>query len=214
MMKSILSFLLIGIVSLNLSAQDNKAKNILDKVSAKNKQYKSMMAEFSFELDNEEEDIHELSEGKITLKGNKYRLLLMGFDTYFDGTTQYQHNIDAEEVNIQTPDEDEDGALDPAKIFSIYEEGFTYKYISESTSDQGKFHIIELFPTNDDMSFSSIKLFIDSKENQIKKLKSIGVDGNNITIKVLKLTPDVEVSEKEFIFDTKAHPDVEINDLR
>lgn len=213
-MKSIICFLLIGLVSLQLSAQDSKAKSILDKVSAKNKEYRTIKAEFTFSMDNEEEDIHEVSEGSILLKENKYKLQLMGVDTYFDGTTMYSHIIDAEEVSIKEPDEDEDEALNPAKIFSIYESGFTYKYVGEESKGNDTFHIIDLFPTATDKGFKFIRLTIQKSNNQIKSLKSVGKDGNDVNIVVNKLEPNVQLSDKDFVFDYQSNPDVEINDLR
>ena len=213
-MKRIFCFLLLGILSLNLSAQDNKAKEILDKVSAKNKGYKSIMAEFTFSLDNEEEDIHEVSDGNIILKGNKYRLKLMGVDTYFDGTNIYSHIIDADEVNVSVPDEEEEESLNPAKIFSIYENGFTQKYVSEEKSGNTNFHIIDLFPLDTDKEFSYVRLKINTTTNQIESLKSVGKDGNNISILLKKLVPNIEFNDSDFVFDTKANPDVEVNDMR
>jgi len=213
-MKNIICFLFIGMLSFNLSAQNSKAKTILDQVSAKNKEYTSIMADFTFTMDNEEEDIHEVSEGNIILKGDKYRLKLMGVDTYFDGTTMYSYLIDADEVNIKEPDEDDDEALNPAKIFSIYESGFTYKYVNEEKNTKGNYHIIDLFPNNTDKGFSSIRLRINAKTNQIESLKSIGKDGNNISIVLKKLTPNLSYSSTDFVFDTKANPDVEVNDMR
>ncbi|MGQ1909866.1 LolA family protein [Marinifilum sp. RC60d5] len=213
-MKNIFCLILIGITSLSISAQDNKAKSILDKVSAKNKEYKSIKANFTFSMDNEEEDIHEISEGNIILKGNKYRLKLMGVDTYFDGTTMYSHIIDAEEVNITEPEEDEDEALNPAKIFSIYETGFTYKYVNEEKTNTETVHVIDLFPIDTDRGFSYIRLKINSKTNQISSLKSVGVDGNDVSIVLKNLTPNIQFSDSDFVFNTEENPDIEINDMR
>ncbi|MPQ47910.1 hypothetical protein GCQ56_12935 [Marinifilum sp. N1E240] len=213
-MKNIFCFLLIGMLSLSVSAQENKAKTILDKVSAKNKEYKSIKAEFLFSMDNDEEDVHEISEGNIILKGNKYRLKLMGVDTYFDGTTIYTHIIDAEEVNISEPDEEDEETLNPAKIFSIYESGFTFKYIDVEKSNTKTLHVIDLFPVDTEKGFSHIRLKIDDKTNQISSLKSVGKDGSDISIILKKLTPNVEYTDTDFVFNTKSNPDVEINDMR
>ncbi|WP_282013784.1 LolA family protein [Marinifilum flexuosum] len=213
-MKNFFCFLLLGLISLNVSAQDAKAKAILDKVSEINKQYKSIKAEFTFSMDNEEEDIHEISDGSILLKENKYKLQLMGVDTYFDGTTQYSHIIDAEEVSIKEPDEDEDEALNPAKIFSIYENGFTYKYVNEVSENGKKLHVIDLFPTDEERGFTHIRLKIDQATNQISALKSVGKDGNDVSIVLKKLTPNVSLTDKDFVFDTAANPDVDVNDMR
>jgi outer membrane lipoprotein-sorting protein len=213
-MKNFLSLLLLGLISINASAQDAKAKSILDKVSEINKEYKSIKASFTYSMDNEEEDIHEISDGSILLKENKYKLHLLGNDIYFDGTTQYTHIIDADEVSIKEPGQDEDEALNPAKIFSIYETGFTYKYVKEENTKEHKLHVIDLFPTKSDRSFSHIRLNINSATHQIQSLKSFGKDGNDISIIVKKLIPNITLTDKDFVFNQENHPDVEVNDMR
>lgn len=213
-MKKILFFLVLGILYFNLSAQDNKAKEVLDKVSAKNKEFKSIKAEFTFSMDNKEEDIHDESEGSIILMGEKYRLKVMGTDNYFDGTTLYSHMIDAEEVNITEPEEDEDGGLDPSKIFTVYENGYTYKYVKEEVKSNITYHVIDLFPKDTEKEFTHIRLRINKAKSQIESLESVGKDGNNINIILKNLTPNLPFSASDFVFDTKSNPDVEVNDMR
>lgn len=213
-MKKIFCFLLLGVLCFNLSAQDSKAKAVLDKVSAKNKEFKSLKAEFTYSMDNAEEDIHDVSVGSIILMGNKYRLKIMGTDNYFDGTTLYSHMIDAEEVNISEPEEEEDGGLDPSKIFTIYENGFTYKYVTEEKKNNISYYIIDLFPEDTEKEFTSIRLKINKAKNQIESLKSIGKDGNNVSITLKNLTPNLTFPDSQFVFDKKLNPNVEINDLR
>ncbi|PKQ62267.1 hypothetical protein BZG02_13195 [Labilibaculum filiforme] len=213
-MRKVFCFLLFGVMCLNLSAQDIKAKTVLDKVSAKNKEFKSIKAEFTFSMDNAEEDIHEVSEGSIVLVGNKYRLKLMGVDTYYNGTTMASHIIDVNEVNITEPEDNEDEGLNPAQIFSIYEKGYNYKYIKEETVNSTICHVIDLIPLNTEREFTSIQLRIDKVNNQIESLKTIGKDGNNVSIILKKLTPNLKFADSYFVFDPKSHTDVEINDMR
>ena len=71
-----------------------------------------------------------------------------------------------------------------------------------------------MFPTDTDRGFSHIRLKINQATNQIQALKSVGIDGNNISIILKKLTPNIALTNKDFVFDTAAHPDVEINDMR
>lgn len=214
-MKKIICLVLLVTIMGNLSAQkDTNAKTILDQISAKNKNYQTLRAEFLFSMDNPLEDIHERSEGEIIVKGDKYRLNLMGIETYFDGTNIYSYLKDAEEVTISLPDEEEKEALNPAKMFSIYERGFTYKYINETQENGKRLHIIDLLPSEEDKAFSHIRLKIDKQQMQIYSLTSFGKDGNNITIKLKHLTPNINLSENDFVFDPKSHPGVEINDMR
>ncbi|MDE5423601.1 outer membrane lipoprotein carrier protein LolA [Ancylomarina sp. DW003] len=214
-MTKYISLLIISLLSLNLSAQENKAKVILDKVSAMNKEHSSVKAEFTFNMDNAEEDVHESSEGNIILKGNKYRLYLMDVYTYFDGKTIYQHLVDAEEVNIKEPDEeDEEAGLNPTQIFNLYETGFKFSYVEEQNTPKGTFHVIDLFPLDEERPFSRIRLHIDTKSLEMKSLVSIGKDGNNITIKIKKFEPNLEFSDSDFVFDQTANPNVEVIDMR
>ena len=214
-MTKYISLLIISLLTLNLSAQENKAKTILDKVSAINKEYSSIKAEFSFSMDNAEEDIHESSDGNIILKGDKYRLFLMDVDTYFDGKTIYQHLIDAEEVNIKEPDEEDgESGISPTKIFNLYETGFKYSYVEEQTTPHGTFHVIDLFPLDLDRPFSRIRLHIDIKSLEMKSLVSIRKDGNNITVKIKTFKPNLEFKDSDFVFDQTANPDVEVVDMR
>ena len=214
-MTKYISLLFITLLSLNVSAQENKAKTILDKVSAINREHSSVKAEFTFNMDNAEEDVHESSDGNIILKGNKYRLYLMDVYTYFDGKTIYQHLVDAEEVNIKEPDdEDEEAGLNPTQIFSLYETGFKFSYVEEQNTPAGTFHVIDLFPLDEEKPFSRIRLHIDTKSLEMKSLVSIGKDGNNITIKIKKFEPNVELKDTDFVFDQVANPDVEVVDMR
>lgn len=214
-MTKYISLIIITCLSLNLSAQENKAKTILDQVSAINKEYNSIKAEFSFNMDNAEEDVHESSDGNIILKGNKYRLYLMDVYTYFDGKTIYQHLVDAEEVNIKEPDEeDEEAGLNPTEIFTLYETGFKFSYVEEQTTSAGNFHVIDLFPLDEERPFSRIRLHIDTKSLEMKSLVSIGKDGNNITIKIKQFEPNIDFKDSDFIFDQAANPEVEVVDMR
>jgi outer membrane lipoprotein carrier protein len=213
-MTKYISLLFITLLSLNVSAQENKAKTILDKVSAINKKHSCVKAEFTFNMDNAEEDVHENSDGNIILKGNKYRLYLMDVYTYFDGKTIYQHLVDAEEVNIKEPDKEEEMGLNPTQIFSLYETGFKFSYIEEQTTPNGTFHVIDLFPLDEEKPFSRIRLHIDTKSLEMKSLVSIGKDGNNITIKINKFEPNVKLKDSDFVFDQAANPDVEVIDMR
>ncbi len=225
-MTKYISLFIITLISLNLSAQENKAKTILDKVSAINKKHTSIQADFTFNMDNPEEDVHESSIGNIILKDNKYRLFIMDVYTYFDGKTMYQHLVEEEEVNIKEPDEDdEEGGLNPTQIFSIYENGFKYSYVEQQTvtitstakmtsTTTESFHVIDLLPLDTEKPFSKVQLYIDTKTLGIKKLISFGKDGNNITIKINNFKANNPFKDSDFVFDEAANPNVEVVDMR
>jgi outer membrane lipoprotein-sorting protein len=205
----------LAMTTLFAMAQDTeKAKEILDKVSAKTKTYTSIYASFSFTLENTQENMTETHDGSIKIKGNKYVIDLMDTKTYFDGKTLWTHMIDAKEVNVSEPAEDEEGTLNPAKIFTLYETGFKYNYIGEKTENGKALYEIDLFPESREKPFSRIKLFINKTDLTLNSLKQFGKDGNNVLIKVKSMQPNLPYPDVEFAFNQGANPGVQVIDMR
>ncbi len=191
-----------------------KAKQILDEVAAKTKGYQTIRADFSFTLENTQAKVTDTQTGKIIIKGDKYKIDLMGVDTYFDGKTIWMYLRDAGEVNISEPDLMDDETLNPANIFNIYQEGFKYLHAGETSLNGKKTDIIDLFPEKRDKAFSRIKLYIYQGNLQIAKITQIGKDGNNYIIDIKKLEVNAPADDALFIFDASKHPNVEVIDMR
>ena len=207
--------IILAVFSLFSQAQSHdKAKEILDKVSAKTKSYPSIVADFSFSLENQQEDISEVYEGNIILKGNKYKVNLMDVDTYFDGTVMYTHMLDAEEVNITIPDLEDEETLNPATIFTIYEEGYTFNFVADGSVNGKACYEIDLYPTNRDKPFSRIKLLILKDNLQIYSIRQVGKDGNNYTVIVKNMKTNTQINNTTFAFDKTKNPNVDVIDMR
>ena len=219
-MKFILSISLLAVIFFNSYAQDDyeqnvkKAKEILDKVSAKTKSYKTISADFTFSMENLQEDISETNEGTILIKGDKYKVSLMEVDTYYDGKAIYTYMKEAEEVNVTEPDPDDEETLNPATIFTIYETGFKYRYIGEKTENGKTFYEIDLYPENRDKPYSRIKLRILKDDLQLYSLRQVGKDGNNYTVVVKSMKTNIPLDDSMFVFDPAKHPDVDVIDMR
>jgi len=191
-----------------------KAKEILDKVSAKTKNYNTISADFTFSMENLQEDISEVNEGTILIKGDKYKISLMGVDTYYDGKSIYSYMKEAGEVNITEPDPDDEETLNPATIFTIYEKGFKYRFIGEKKEDGKDLYEIDLYPVNRDKPYSRVRLMIDKNDMSIYSIRQMGKDGNNYTILVKSMKTNIPVDDSAFVFDTSKHPDVDVIDMR
>lgn len=213
-MKYLITLLFASISLIATAQSQEKAKNILDQVSAKTKAYPSIVAEFTFALENLQEEISEIYDGSIILKGDKYKVNLMDVDTYFDGQVMYTHMIDAEEVNITIPDLDDEETLNPATIFSIYEEGYTFNYVTEGSVDGKACHEIDLYPINRDKPFSRVKLLILVDNLQIYSIRQVGKDGNNYTVVVKNMKTNEQINDNTFVFDKAANPGVDVLDMR
>lgn len=206
--------LLLSLAAVAQTDEAAKAKEILNKVSAKTRQYQTIKADFSFSLENLQDNIKENHDGSILLKGNKYRITLMGVTNYFDGKTLYTWMKEAEEVNISEPDMTDESTLNPASIFTIYEKGYKLKYVGEKSVGGKMMHEIDLYPENRDKPFSRIKLTINKETLQINSFMQQGKDGNNYTITVKNMQTNVPAADGDFIFNKTANPKVNVIDLR
>ena len=191
-----------------------KAKEILDQLTAKTKTYNTIKGDFSFALENLQEDIKEEYVGNISIKGDKYKANLMDVDTYFDGKTLWTHMIDAEEVNVDEPDLEDEETLNPASIFTIYETGFKYAYLGEKSSNGINVYEIDLYPLNRDKPYSRIKLEIKKDGLQLSRIMQVGKDGNNYTILITKMETNNPMEDNMFVFNEAANPNVDIIDMR
>ena len=216
-MKAIISLIFTFSLVLTTNAQDPdvfKAREILDKVSAKTKTYSTIRADFSITLENLQASLTDTYSGKIILKGDKYKVDVMNSEIFFDGKTMWTYLPDVNEVSISDATMMEDSLLDPTNIFSFYESGFKYIYAGETTINGKKVDIIDLFPEKRDQIFSRIKVYIYKDNLQIAKLSQIGRDGNNYIIDIKKMEINVPTDDSFFRFDASKYPGVEVIDLR
>lgn len=216
-MKKYIIIFIVAAFALPLTAQTEdsaKAKEILDKVSAKTKTYKSIEVDFSFTLENLQANITDQYSGNLVLKGDKYRASIMGVDNFFDGKTMWMLMEDANEVNISNADDMEEDMLNPTNIFTIYEQGFRMSYVGEAVLNGKKVDLIDLFPENRDKPFSKIKLYIYKDNLQFAKVEQIGRDGTNYIIDVTKMGVNKNYDDNYFVFDATKYPGIEVVDLR
>lgn len=190
---------------------DPKAKEILDKAAAKFKAYPAAEVEFSLAMENAQENINEVHQGKAWMKGNKYKLNLMDVENYYDGTNIYTYMPEVEEVNIKNPNDEEESFLNPTTLFDIHNKGFNQKLVNNTNG----IAYIELFTTDQSRNFNKIGIWVKTADSSISKVTSYGKDGNNVTItinNIKSLTPAPE--DTFFKFDPAKHSGVEIIDLR
>lgn len=213
-MKHLLLLLLLLIGSRQVFSQtDTKAKEILDKVSAKTKSYPSITADFDFVMENKDVDLEESFSGTLVIQDQKYKLNINGTEIFCDGESQWTYMEDAEEVNISDAGDVETGGINPATIFTIYQEGFNCVYLGEFTSNSKQTYKIDLIPT-EKKDFSRVILEVDQKSYQILGATMYGAENNLYIIKVKSLETSKKYPANTFSFDKKAHPDVDVIDMR
>ena len=180
--------------------EQEKAKVILDEVSKKMKGYTSLKVECTYNLENSAAKINETQEGTLLLKGNKFKLTLSGREVISDGTNVWIVMKKAEEVHKKTQaDFNEELGFDPAKIFTVYEEGFKYQFLKETKEGTKTIAMIDLFPLDPGKkNYSRLRMNIDKEKSQIVSSKTFGKDGNTYTLTVKTFTPNAPAPDTDF----------------
>jgi outer membrane lipoprotein carrier protein len=216
-MKRIFLISVLSVFTLAVSAQqDAKAKEILEKVTKTTQSLASLEAKFTFEMNNTAEKIQEKSAGTIILKNKKYKLNIpqMGLQITCDGKTIWTYMVKSNEVSIANLDEETDDLMDPSKIFTIYERGFNYKYVSETVEGGIAVYNIDLTPQKAGGDIQKIKIMIDKQKMLIRGADMTGKDGNKYNVLVSELKTDGVYKDADFVFDPKKYKDIEIVDMR
>lgn len=213
-MKKCLGILMAVLFVGTAFAQEDKAKAILDKVSSKTNGYKSIVISFDLIISSADNGDPIREKGKAYLKGDKYKIELADQDIYCDGETITTHLKEDSECYTQAVAEtQEDGIVSPNDMLTIWEDGYKYKYIKETTYKGKAVHHINLFPKDAKNSkFFAVILKIDKAKNEVLSVLIKGKDGNNMKYDLTKFEKDVELPESTFVFDRSKHPDVECFD--
>lgn len=210
-----LPILIIALLSLiNVKAQNaDKAKALLNEVSSKVKAYDNMVIDFKYTLENTAENVNQETRGDVSIKGDKYLLNLMGTTQLFDGKKIYTIIPEDQEINISTYVEDDANNITPSKMFSFYEEGYTYKMDIVQDVKGRKIQYVKLTPIDSKAEVKNILLGIDNQTKHIYNLIQTQNNGTKITITVTSLKNNQPLAKNLFTFSEDRYKDFYINRL-
>lgn len=210
-----LVFAVIAIITAQASfAQyDPKALEVLEAMSKKYKAITSFEAQLSSTLTNESAGVKDEFKGKITVKGDKYRLELEDQQVYNNGTTVWTYLPANKEVNVDNFDPKSD-ELNPSKIFEMYKKGFKYLHLGEKQDGGVLCDEVDLVPEKKDAQYFKVKMFISKKDKGVQSWTMFDRSGNRYKYNITKFTPNIKVDDTFFTFDPKKFPGVEVIDLR
>ena len=213
-MKKLFFLAAFALVAQGAFAQyDPKALEILEAMGRKYKAIPSFEANFSYTLSNEVEKINEEFKGKMTVKGDKYRLTLPEQEVINNGTTLWTYLPEAKEVNIDNYDPNSND-LNPSKFYEIYKKGYKYLFIEEKMEGGVLCEVVDLIPEKRDVQYFKVKMNIVKKDKSIQSWIMFDKAGNHYKYLITKFNPTAKVEDVFFNFDVKKYPGVEIIDLR
>ena len=207
--------ILFGIIVSHIAAAqyDPKALEVLEAMSKKYKAFTSFEANLTSTLINESAGVKDAFNAKITVKGNKYRLELQEQHIYNNGTTVWTYLPNENEVNIDNFDPKSED-LAPSKFFEMYKKGFKYLLIGERTEGGVACDEVDLVPEKKDAQFFKIKMVISKKDRSVLNWTMFDRGGNKYKYAIAKFTPNVKIDDTYFDFDVKAHPKIQVSELR
>ena len=217
-------FLLIVAAGHVYAQQDAQAKAILAGVSQKYKTYDVVKSNFTYTLESPQANLKETQTGTLVAKSkaNKFKVTLyeaaakspvIAQELISDGKQQWTYLKKDNEVQLNNVSNSDD-VLSPAHVFTIYEKGFKYIYTGDKVQNGVVYQLIDLTPIDASKPFFKVRLMIDKVKKQVYSALIFDKNGNKYTYTLQSFSPNVKVADAEFAFDVKAHPGVELVDLR
>ena len=203
----------IFILSFSVQAQDKKAKDLLDQVTAKVKSYDNIAIDFKYSLNNAKENINQDSKGNVTMKGNQYVLNFMGVTKIFDGKKTYTIVPEDEEITISAVNEKDDNAITPSKMLTFFNTGYRYNMDILQNVKGRKIQYIKLVPLNAKDQRKEVLLGIDVQTKHIYNLIEMGKKGTKTTLTVNSFKTNQPLSKNQFTFAGSKYPNYYINKL-
>ena len=215
-MNRISLFILTLLVSAHVShvqTSDQNVVKLLKSVSQKYSAYKTMQMDVSLTIENLESKSKETKSGKVSGKGNMFKAEMGNQLIMSDGKTLWTYLKDVNEVQISDFEQGQ-GIMSPNDIFKIAEKDYLV-YMGEKVTESGKsLQIIELTPKNKSLSFSKIKMYIDTSDNTVKKGVVYDKNAIHYTYTISNFKSNVDMPDSNFKFDKSKYPGVEVIDLR
>lgn len=203
-------FLIIPFITFS---QDKKAKELLDEVTQKVKNYQNISIDFKYSLQNTKENINQDSKGNVILKGNMYYLNFMGITKIFDGKKTYTIVPEDEEITISKIDEKDENAITPSKMLTFFNSGYKY-YMDIIQNIKGRnIQYIKLIPNNPKDKRKEVFLGIDIQTKHIYNLIEVAKNGTKTTLTINSFKTNQPLSKNQFTFSETKYPNYYINKL-
>ena len=210
-MKKILFILFLFTIEIVKSQSSIKAINLLDEVSKKISSYESIIFDFTYSLNNKEEQIKQETNGNITVSGDMYKLNYLGATQLFDGKKTYTVVPENEEITISNTDNEDDISINPTKLLTFYKSGYKYYWDIKQKHGEKLIQFIKLIPTEENPDLNYLLLGIDINSKDIFRLIEIGKNGTITTLTIKNKKTNMKLEESFFSINLKDYPDYYIN---
>ena len=201
--------LIVGLVLLfaaqAVSAQNN-AEAIIRLMVNQMKSHKNVEMTYKYQVTSEGLTT-DAQQGKAWLQGDAYKVEMVEQEIVSDGKTIWTYLVDEGEVMISNATDGVDNT--PLKLLTSLDE--SYAATLTGMDAQGN-ATIEL--ANPKGQYKRVTLKVNTKKAELKSADIYMEDGSKVVITVEQMKFDQELDDKFFTFDAKAHPNVDVIDMR
>lgn len=200
-MKNIFLIAIAFFTLTTFSQNSEKAVVLLNEVSAKVASYDNILLSFDYLLDNNKENIHQKTTGKVSLHGKNYHLDFMGIERIYDTKKVYTIIHEDEEVVISNTNSEDENEFTPSKILTFYQKGYRFQWDALKTIAGKKIQFIKLLPKNVNAENQYILLGIDTKNKNIYQVVYANKSNTRTTFKIKSFKTNLTFPKGEFTFD-------------
>ncbi|MFT7588699.1 MAG: outer membrane lipoprotein carrier protein [Limisphaerales bacterium] len=216
-MKRLLLILLVllqGSGLVQAQESDPDALSLMKAMKSKYEAYNNMLIDFELRIKDLDTDIEELKRGELIISGNKFRLDIDSQLIITDNATIWTYLQDVNEVQINYYEPEEEDFITPSKLFILDVREY-YIILGVHMVEEGrKIQVIELSPLDKELSYHTIKLFVDEKAKTIVRGQILEKDGIHITYGINGFKTNVKLDQNSFKFLPANYPGIEIISLK
>ena len=200
-------------LSLCIQAQTPEAaKKLLDEVSKTISGFQNLNFDFTYVLENRQENIRQETKGSATISGDFYKLNFLGNEQLFDGEKTYTIIPENEEITISSLEDDNDFGINPSKLLVFYREDYAFQWDIKQNVKNRIIQFVKLIPIEENKDLKYLLLGIDLKTKTIYRLIEITTSQTRTTLTLKNLKTNMTLRPDFFDFDVSKYPDYYIND--
>ena len=192
-------------------AQDADA--LLTKLSDKAKTYTAYEIAYTSTLVDLKNDFELTQEGVVQIEGDRFHLDLGDYVIYCDGETVWTFEPEMNECYVDDTETMKEEGMDPAKLFTVWEEDFRREWIGRAAVSGRDCAHINLH-AGEDKPFHTMQLYLDDKALEIVRIVMKGREGSDVTYTVTSFSTTLNVVPGMFTFPVEKHPGVDLIDNR
>ena len=199
-------------LSLSVQSQNSEAaKNLLDEVSKTIDGFNNLSFNFTYVLENRQENIRQQTKGFATISGDLYKVNFLGNEQLFDGEKTYTVIPENEEITVSKSGDDNEFGINPSELLVFYKQGYAFQWDIKQNVAGRPIQFIKLIPNKENNDLKYLLLGIDLRKKTIYRLIEVTTTDTRTTLTIKDLKTNLSLSPSFFSFDFSKYPDYYIN---